>query len=75
QKLSPHQIELGEVLAVAQLRGHLPPSLVALGIEPASIELHDGFSKEVERAIPELIVAIGSQLQAWGHASPAMSDA
>ena len=67
QKLSPHQIELAEVLAVAQLRGTFPASAVALGIEPARIELHDGFSPEVQEAIPDLVAAIEAQLAEWGH--------
>ena len=67
QKLSPHQIELGEVLAVAQLRGSFPPEAVALGIEPARIELHDGLSEEVSETVPELLAAVRSQLAAWGH--------
>lgn len=67
QKLSPHQIELGEVLAVAQLRGTFPSEAVALGIEPARIELHDGLSEVVRAAVPGLVDAIESQLEAWGH--------
>jgi hydrogenase maturation protease len=67
QKLSPHQIELGEILAVAQLRDTLPSETVALGIEPARIELHDGLSPEVRAAVPALIAAIDDQLVAWGH--------
>lgn len=76
QKLSPHQIELGEVLAVAQLRGLLPAELVALGIEPARIELHEGLSDPVRRRVPELLAAVEEQLAAWGH-SPreALADA
>lgn len=69
QKLSPHQIELAEVLAVAQLRGLLPAELVALGIEPARIELHEGLSDPVRGTVPELIEAVEAQLAAWGTPS------
>lgn len=68
QKLSPHQIELGEVLAVAHLRSMFPAEAVAIGIEPARIELHEGLSEEVGATVPELIEAIEEQLVAWGHA-------
>jgi hydrogenase maturation protease len=68
KKVSPHQIELGEVLAVAELRSTFPPEAVALGIEPAVIELNDTLSEPVERTVPELVAAIESQLEAWGHA-------
>lgn len=68
QKLSPHQIDLGEVLALAQLRGTFPPRAVALGIEPDRIELHEGFSEVVENAVPELVAAVEAELASWGHA-------
>jgi len=68
QKLSPHQIDLGEVLALAQLRGTFPARAVALGIEPDRIELHEGFSDVVERSVPGLVAAVVAQLVAWGHA-------
>lgn len=74
QKLSPHQIELGEVLAVAELRSTFPAEAVALGIEPARIALHDGLSAEVEATLPELVAAIEGQLRAWGH-QPAPREA
>ena len=67
QKLSPHQIDLGEVLALAELRGTLPAEAVALGIEPDVVELRDGLSPAVEAAIPGLIRAVRAQLEAWGH--------
>lgn len=66
-KMSPHQIELGEVLAVAELRGRFPAEAVALGIQPARIELREGFSDVVESALPPLLEAIETQLRAWGH--------
>ena len=68
QKLSPHQIDLGEVLALAELRGTFPEEAVALGIEPDRVELHDGLSPKVSAAVPGLIDAVRTQLAAWGHA-------
>ncbi|MEJ2217341.1 MAG: HyaD/HybD family hydrogenase maturation endopeptidase [Gemmatimonadota bacterium] len=67
QKVSPHQIDLREVFAVAELRGTFPPMVVVLGVEPEAVELHDGLSATVARALPELIEAAVAQLRAWGH--------
>ena len=62
-KLSPHQIDLGEVLAVAMLRGTLPPGLFALGIEPAVVEMGTALSPEVETAMPLLLARAAARLQ------------
>ncbi|MDH3205136.1 MAG: HyaD/HybD family hydrogenase maturation endopeptidase [Gemmatimonadota bacterium] len=67
QKLSPHQIDLAEVLALAELRGTFPEQAVALGIEPDRVELHDGLSAKVQAAVPDLIEQVRAQLTAWGH--------
>ena len=71
QKVSPHQIDLREVFAVAELRGTFPAEAVALGIQPDVVELHEGFSPAVEHALPGLITAAVDQLKAWGHDVPA----
>jgi hydrogenase maturation protease len=67
-KLSPHQIDLGEVFALAELRGTFPPEAVALGIEPDTVELRNGLSPTVQASLPRLIEAVRVQLAAWGHA-------
>jgi hydrogenase maturation protease len=67
QKLSPHQIDLSEVLALAELRGTLPVELVALGIEPERIEMYEDLSPLVRETVPRLIAAIEEQLAVWGH--------
>jgi hydrogenase maturation protease len=67
KKVSPHQIELGEVLAVAELRSTFPAEAVAMGIEPASIELRDGLSDTMSATVPELVRSIEAQLSGWGH--------
>ncbi len=66
-KLSPHQIDLAEVLALAELRGTLPDEAVVLGIEPERVVLHHGLSSVVEAAVPALVDAVREQLRAWGH--------
>jgi hydrogenase maturation protease len=67
QKVSPHQIDLREVFAVAELRGTFPAEAVALGVEPEVVELQEGFSPSVDRAMPVLLEAAADQLRAWGH--------
>lgn len=66
-KVSPHQIDLREVFALAELRGTFPDQAVALGVEPAMIELREGLSPAVESALPKLLRAAVAQLEAWGH--------
>ncbi len=66
-KLSPHQIDLREVLAVAEFRGTLPDELVVYGMEPDSVVLRTGLSPVVERRLAELVSAVRAQLRAWGH--------
>lgn len=66
-KLSPHQIDLQEVLALAELRGTLPAAAVALGVEPAHVELGCGLSEPVRRGFDALVQAALRQLGDWGH--------
>ncbi len=66
-KISPHQIDLREVLAVADLRGHLPPRLAVIGIEPAVVEMRDRLTPCVADRIDEAVHAAVRQLAAWGH--------
>ena len=68
-KLSPHQIDLREVLALAELRGRLPPTLACLGLQPASVELRTGLSPPVAGRLDDLVAAAVARLRAWGHRS------
>jgi hydrogenase maturation protease len=67
-KLSPHQIGLGEVLALAELRERLPDRLVAMGLQPARVEMFPGLSPEVEAGLDDLAAAVAERLVQWGHA-------
>lgn len=59
-KLSPHQVDFREVLGLAELRGTLPAGLVAIGVQPAQIDLHEGLSPPVEGAIDKMVrTAVG----------------
>jgi hydrogenase maturation protease len=68
QKLSPHQIDLREVLALAELRGTLPRELIALGIQPARVEMSTALSPEVEAQLDHLVQLGVATLQRWGVA-------
>ena len=65
--LSPHQLDLREVLALAELRGTLPPEALAIGLQPDRVELSLDLSPVVTRAVPALVGAIGNVLERWGH--------
>ena len=67
-KLSPHQIDIREVLALLELRGTTPATLACLGLEPASDELRAGLSPEVADRLDALVGAAARRLRAWGHA-------
>ena len=65
-KLSPHQVDLREVLALAQLRGTLPGQVIALGIQPARVEMSTMFSAEVAERLDQLINLAAETLYDWG---------
>jgi len=66
-KLSPHQIDLQEVLALAELRGTLPREAVAMGLEPARVELGWGLSETVQSGLGALVHGAARRLVEWGH--------
>jgi hydrogenase maturation protease len=66
-KLSPHQIDLREVLALAELRGALPDELVAIGIEPQRIEMDVSLSPVVRASLHKVVDLVVDRLEAVGH--------
>lgn len=67
-KLSVHQLDLGEVFAVAELRDRFPREAVAIGIEPETVEAYVPITPAVRATMPDLMQAVEWQLRAWGHA-------
>jgi len=67
-KLSPHQIDLREILALAELRGLLPEDLVAIGIEPEQVEMEMRLSPRVSAGLGKLADLVTERLEATGHA-------
>ena len=74
QKVSPHQIDLREVLALAELRGMLPEHLVALGIQPERIEMSTTLSPAVEVHLDQLVLMAVAQLRGWGFSCRRTAD-
>ena len=66
-KLSPHQIDLKEVLALAELRGTLPREAVVVGIQPQQVEMELGLSAVVADSIPAAAELALLTLERWGH--------
>jgi hydrogenase maturation protease len=69
-KVSPHQVDLSEVLALAELRGTLPLDTVAVGLQPDEVVMRTELSPVVEHALDALVTEIVEQLSAWGHVLP-----
>lgn len=65
-KLSPHQVDLQDVLAAASLLGRVPSQMVALGVEPERVEMWVGLSPPVEAQLDALVAAAVECLAAWG---------
>lgn len=66
-KISPHQVDLRDVLALAELRGTLPAETVALGLQPARVEMSCDLSDAVRARLDDLVAAVMRRLTAWGH--------
>jgi hydrogenase maturation protease len=66
-KLSPHQIDLKEVLALAELRGTMPARAAALGLVPERVEMSTELSFRVAERLRDLVLAAVDRLAHWGH--------
>jgi hydrogenase maturation protease len=65
-KLSPHQIDLREALALAELRGTLPAEVTVIGLQPGRVEMSTRLSPEVESRLDDLLGLIVQRLERWG---------
>ena len=66
QKISPHQIGLSELLAVAAMQDCLPPSITLFGIVPLDLSTGMGMSPEVEAAVERVVLAVVKELGRMG---------
>lgn len=65
-KLSVHQMGLQDLLAVAELQGHVPTKLVVWGVQPECIEMGTDLTSTVESAVEPVVQKVLNELQAWG---------
>lgn len=68
RKLSPHQVDMRDALAVAELRGRLPNDVVAIGVQPETVALGTELSAPVAQQLGALVGTVVAQLERWGHA-------
>ncbi len=66
-KISPHQVDLHDVLALAELRGTLPSDTIAVGLEPERVEMIAELSPVVADGLDRLVALAVAELAAWGH--------
>ena len=65
-KLSVHQMGVQDLLAVAELQGHLPAELVVWGVQPASVDVGLELTPAVAAALPEVLAGVARELADWG---------
>jgi hydrogenase maturation protease len=65
-KLSVHQMGVQDLLAVAELQGHVPEELVVWGIQPGSIEMEMRLTPAVADAVEALLEGVIRELTDWG---------
>jgi hydrogenase maturation protease len=61
-KLSPHQMGMKDLLAVARLMDQLPEEIVLIGVQPACLEMDTELTPPVAAAIPTLIAMLHAEL-------------
>jgi hydrogenase maturation protease len=72
RKISPHQMGLKDLLAVAWLLGHSPAELVLVGIQPGSIEMGLELTPEVESQVPSMRDSVLKELERIGVQAAAL---
>ncbi len=66
KKMSLHQNSFSEVLALADIRGHLPAHIALVGLQPAMLDDYGGSLSELAREqLPAAEQAALAQLAAW----------
>jgi len=65
-KLSVHQMGLQDLLAVAELQGHVPRNLVVWGVQPECIEMGTEMTAKVAAAVEPVVTSVLEELQGWG---------
>ena len=66
-KISPHQVDLRDVLGLAELRGTLPADTVAIGLQPQSMEFGDTLSPALAGKLDTVVAAVLEELARRGY--------
>jgi hydrogenase maturation protease len=69
-KISPHQVDLRDVLGLAELRGTLPNDTIALGLQPQRVAFGEGLSDVIRCKVDDLVTLVVHELAARGHLWP-----
>jgi len=65
-KISPHEVGLRDLLAVARFRDGLPEETCAIGLQPERLEMGRGLSPVVRARLDALVDEIVDRLRSWG---------
>ena len=69
RKMSPHQNGFNDVLALAQLHGRTPDTIVAIGVQPVTLDDFGGsLSDPVRACLAQAVELAARQLADWGFA-------
>jgi hydrogenase maturation protease len=61
--LSLHHTDLTDALVLADALGSLPPDVIIFGVQPAYMDWDQPMSQPVERALPDLVEALLSEVR------------
>lgn len=61
-KLSPHQMGMKDLLAVARLMGQLPEQITLIGVQPQHLEMGVELSGPVQSALEELVTLVREEV-------------
>ena len=68
RRVSPHQNGFNDILALAQLHGRTPDSIVAIGVQPVTLDDFGGsLSDPVRARVAEAVELAAHQLAQWGY--------
>lgn len=68
RKLSPHQNGFNDVLALAQLHGCAPEHIVAIGVQPLTLDDFGGsLTAPVRLRLPDAVQLATEQIAEWGY--------
>jgi hydrogenase maturation protease len=65
-KVSPHQMGLKDLLAVARLMGQVPGEMVLIGVQPGCIEMDTELTPEVQAQLETMKTGVLLELAALG---------